>query len=107
MPSAAEIFEQMPTRFLPENARGVNAVVQFDLSGDEGGQWHVEIADGTCAVEEGVAENPTATIRMTASDYADMVSGKLNPVNAFMMGKVKVEGDLNTVMKFQSLFNNS
>ena len=30
-------------------------------------------------------------------------ANKLNAVNAFMMGKIKVEGDLNTVMKFQSM----
>jgi putative sterol carrier protein len=33
-----------------------------------------------------------------------MMSGKLNPVQAFMGGKVRVEGDLNAVMKLQSLF---
>jgi putative sterol carrier protein len=35
-----------------------------------------------------------------------MVTGKLNPMTAFMSGKVKVEGDLGAVMKFQTLFNN-
>ena len=32
-----------------------------------------------------------------------MSGGTLNPMMAFMTGKVKVDGDLNTVMKFQSL----
>jgi putative sterol carrier protein len=40
---------------------------------------------------------------MAADDFQDMHSGKLNPMMAFMSGKVKVEGDLNTVMKFQSV----
>ncbi len=29
--------------------------------------------------------------------------GTLNPMMAFMSGKIKVDGDLNAVMKFQSL----
>jgi putative sterol carrier protein len=104
MANVAQIFEQMPSAFLADKAGDLNATVQFDLSGEGGGQWYARVADGKVAVEKGTAENPTATIRMAADDYADLVSGKLNPVNAFMMGKVKVEGDLNTVMKFQTLF---
>jgi putative sterol carrier protein len=49
---------------------------------------------------------PTATIHMDAEDYKKMIAGDLNPVTAFMTQKIKVEGDLNTVMKFQGLFNN-
>ena len=82
----------------------LDVVVQFALSGDDGGQWHVTIADGACSVEEGEADDPKATIRMDATDYVDMTTGKLNAMAAFMSGKVKVEGDLNTVMKIQQIF---
>ena len=105
MPSVAKLFEQMPNAFDADKAAGFDATVQFDLSGEDGGQWVVVIADGAVTVEEGTAESATATIRMEASDYADMVSGELNPMTAFIQQKVKVEGDLNTVMKFQTLFN--
>jgi putative sterol carrier protein len=104
MANVAELFERMPGAFLAEKAGNLNATVQFDLSGEGGGQWYAQVANGQCNVEKGTTANPTATIRMAADDYSDMLSGKLNPVNAFMMGKVKVEGDLNTVMKFQTLF---
>ena len=102
--SVEKIFAEMPARFNAEKAAGLNATVQFSLSGEGGGDWYVTIANGTCQTQQGNVERPTATIRMLATDYADLTSGKLNPVNAFMMGKVKVEGDLNTVMKFQTLF---
>ncbi len=95
----------MPRQFMGEKAGDFDATIQFDLSGDDGGDWYVVIADGNAAVEEGVADDPNAVIRMDATDFADMMSGKLDPMNAFMMGKVKVEGDLNTVMKFQTLFS--
>jgi putative sterol carrier protein len=107
MATAADIFDRMCEGFKAERASNMNAVVQFDLSGEGGGQWYVKIADGNCEVNQGVTDNATAAIRMDASDYVDMIAGRLNPVNAFMMGKVKVEGDLNTVMKFQGLFEAS
>jgi putative sterol carrier protein len=47
---------------------------------------------------EGTIESPKATIRMDGNDYVAMTSGELNPMAAFMSGKVKVEGDLGSVM---------
>lgn len=104
MTSITEIFDRMPQVFKADKAGSFDATVQFDLSGDEGGAWYVVIADGSAAVEKGSADDPSAVIRMDASDFRDMMTGKLDPMNAFMTGKVKVEGDLNTVMKFQTLF---
>ena len=104
MPTPDDIFQQLPEQIDEAKAEGFDATIQFDLSGDNGGQWYVNVADGDAAVEQGSAGDPAATIRMSASDFVDMMTGDLDPMNAFMMGKVKVEGDLNTVMKFQTLF---
>ena len=102
--SVTEIFSNMAGNFNAEKAGDLNASVVFDLSGNEGGAWTVTVADGKCTIQEGASDTPTATIKMAASDYEDMTSGKLNPMMAFMSGKIKVDGDLNTVMKFQTLF---
>jgi putative sterol carrier protein len=106
MPSVEELFKNMPKAFDAAKAADFDASVQFKLTGEGGGDWYVSIADGQIDVEKGLAESPTATIMMDAQDYADMISGELNAMAAFLQGKVKVEGDLNTVMKFQTLFNN-
>jgi putative sterol carrier protein len=104
MTTVADHFKEMPARFSPEKAGDMNATLLFDLAGDNGGQYYVKVADGQITVnEEAVTSTPTATVRMAAEDFQDMSSGKLNPMMAFMSGKVKVEGDLNTVMKFQSV----
>jgi putative sterol carrier protein len=102
--SVADIFNNMAKNFNAEKAGDMNASVVFDLSGEGGGAWTVTVADGKANVVQGASENATATIRMTAADYEAMTTGSLNPMMAFMSGKIKVEGDLNTVMKFQTLF---
>ena len=104
MASVAELFERMPSMFDADKAGDFDTTVQIDLSGEDGGQWLVIIADGKCSVEEGTSEEAAATVHMEASDYVDMMSGELNPMQAFIQQKVKVEGDLNAVMKFQGLF---
>lgn len=104
MADLASIFNGMMSRFSPEKAQGMDASVMFDLSGEDGGQWTVQIKDGKASYEKEAIDNPTATIKMSAEDYAKMTKGELNAMTAFMTGKIKVDGDLNTVMKFQSLF---
>src|ERR1700676_1481257 len=60
-----EIFAEMPKRFNKEAAKGLNATYQFDLSGDNGGKWHVIINNETCEVKEGPAASPSITIWIT------------------------------------------
>ena len=95
----------MPGAFNAEKAGDMDATVQFNLAGEGGGTWYVVVANGECAVMEGEQDSPTATIRMEASDYAALVAGELDAMSAFMQQKIRVEGDLNTVMKFQNLFD--
>ena len=97
------IFANMGQNFDASKAGDINLTILFDLSGDGGGQWHATIADGTLDTGEGSIENPSATLSMDADDFAAMSKGDLNPMMAFMSGKIKVDGDLNAVMKFQSL----
>ncbi len=87
----------------PEKMKGVSAVYQFDLSGDNGGVFHVQVDDGKANVVEGAHDSPNITISMSADDFDDMLEGKLNATSAFMAGKLKVKGDMSLAMKLQSL----
>ena len=100
----ANIFPTMAQNFLAAKAEGVDAVIQFNLSGDGGGNYHVVIKDGACTVGEGAHASPNMTMTMAAQDYVDMISGKLNGQMAFMSGKLKIAGDMGLAMKMQSLF---
>ena len=99
-----EIFDQMPAQLDENAAKGVNATIQFNLSGDTGGQWHLTIKDGKCEVGKGAAANANMTMSMAAQDYVDMTTGKLNGQMAFMSGKLKISGDMGLAMKMQTLF---
>ncbi len=103
MTTPAEILNKLPSTVDPAKLAGMNATVVFDLSGDNGGKWTLKVADGAANVTDGADPGASATIKMTDADYVAMTSGSLNPMMAFMSGKIKVEGDLNTVMKLQSI----
>ena len=100
-----EIFEAMPGRLSPANAEGLDCVIQHDLSGDGGGEYYATIKDGACTVSEGTHESPTMTLSMAASDFVDLMQGKLDGMSAFMGGKLKIGGDMGLAMKLQTLFS--
>ncbi len=82
----------------------MDATVLFDLSGEGGGQWTANIGGDQMAVTEGSPAAPTVTLEMTAADFVAMVNRKLNPVAAFMQGRIKVKGDMSVAMRLQTLF---
>ncbi len=87
----------------PAKMKGVSAVYQFELSGDNGGVFHVAVDDGKPEVVESAHDNPNITITMSADDFNSMLEGQLNATSAFMAGKLKVKGDMSLAMKLQSL----
>ena len=99
-----EIMTRLPEAFLAEKAAGVEAVVQCQFTGDGGGDWVITIRDSRCTVEPGQAPNPKLTLRLSAQDFHSLISGKLNGMQAFMLGKVKVTGDLSLAMRLAGLF---
>ena len=104
MPTVKETFDAMAGRFRPDKAAGVNATIQYEISGDQGGTWCATIKDGQCTVTSGAATSPTLTLGMTSQDWLDMVGGKLSGQMAFMSGKLKLKGDMGLAMKIGSIF---
>ena len=100
-----EIFDKMPQAFQADKAAGVKATVQLNLSGDGGGNWKVAIANGQIAAEKGEATAPDLTLQMDAGDYVALTRGEANPMNLFMSGKIKLQGDMTLAMKFQEMFD--
>ncbi len=100
-----ELIENHPKAFKPDSAVGVDAVIQYHLTGDQGGDWIITIRDQKCSVESGTAENPKMSLTADANDFKDVLTGKANGMQYFMQGKLKMAGDLNLAMKLTSFFD--
>jgi putative sterol carrier protein len=99
-----QYFDTLPSRWRQDAARGVNAVFQFELSGEGGGAYNVTVNDNVMTVAEGVHAAPSVTLMMTANDYISLSNGRLNGQLAFMTGKMKVAGNMALAMKMQAMF---
>lgn len=101
--SCQEYFEKLNERFVSSEAKGLNAVYQYNLSGDGGGNWYVAINDGEMSVTEGQHEKPNVTYTMEAKNYVDMANGDLDGTKAYLTRKLKVKGNLGLAQKLKKI----
>lgn len=83
----------------PENASRVNALkgtMALELSRDGADPFKLDMCFNNGA-------SPRVVMKMKIQDYLDMQTGKLNGQEAFMTGKMRVEGDLPFLMQIATL----
>ena len=102
--SCKDSLMEMYKSFNAEVASGLKATYCFDISGPTGGKWTLDIQEGKCELKEGNESNPTVTISISDQDWLSIQKGKLNSQMAFMMGKLRVAGDMGLAMKLQAMF---
>ena len=100
-----QIFEQMASRFQPERAVGQSAVIGWDITSPDGTKsYQLKVADGTCTVAAGNDEAARVTLGLALPDFLRFVTGKLDGMQAFMTGKLKLSGDMMFAQSMQSWF---
>jgi|YelNatPaOPRAMG01_1025707.scaffolds.fasta_scaffold88714_2 putative sterol carrier protein len=97
-----EFFEKvLPSRFKPEKAEGIDIIVQLHVSGPEGGDWTVTVKDKKITVAEGTDSSANLTLKMSYSDFMDMVNEKLSAEKAFFTGKIQFKGNIAVALKLR------
>jgi len=102
---AAQVFEDISSKLTanPDNVAGINAVYQFNITGDNGGEWYVDLTGDAPAVSSGAHDSANCTVTMTEEDFLAIIDGSLNAQMAFLQGKVKIAGDMSLAMKLQKV----
>ncbi len=76
-----------------------DAVVQYELAEP---MYHV-LEGGTVRAVEGRAPDPNVTITVSDENLLKLFRGELNPMTAFMTGRVKLRGDMLLAQKLLSM----
>ena len=99
-----EVFDSMRGSFRPGKAKGVHARYQWDLSGPNGGQWWVEVNDGTYKMGKGKISDPNVTFIATDKDWVAICHDQLSGIWAYFTGRLKVRGDQTVARKLGEIF---
>lgn len=88
------------SKMASNNGGKVNAVINFQF--DEGLIHLNDTVSPTLVSND--HKDAQCTLKMSLTNFEKLLSGDLNPMMAFMSGKMKVEGDKGVAMKLASLF---
>lgn len=81
------------TKYRVEQIAAVGGTLLFELTGDGGFQLLARLGDGE------PAEPADTAIRVDTEAYRELRAGKLEPQDAFLAGKIQVEGDMQKAMQ--------
>src|SRR5262245_21027477 len=99
-----DIFDAMRGSFQPGKAKGVHASYQWDLSGPNGGEWWIEVNDGTYKMGKGKIDHPTVTFIAKDRDWVAICHDQLSGTWAYVTGRLKVRGDQGVARKLGEMF---
>ncbi|KAK7833637.1 hypothetical protein U0070_020658, partial [Myodes glareolus] len=99
-----ETFRIVKDSLSDEVVKATQAVYQFELSGEDGGTWFLDLKSKGGKVGHGEpSDRADVVMSMTTDDFVKMFSGKLKPTMAFMSGKLKIKGNMALAIKLEKL----
>ncbi|CAN8220065.1 unnamed protein product [Coccothraustes coccothraustes] len=102
----AETFRVIQGAVTEEYVRSTRGVFQFELSGDGGGTWYIDLkSEGGSA---GFGKPPViadVVMSMSSADFVKMFTGKLKPTLAFMTGRLKIKGNMALAIKLEKMLS--
>jgi len=96
-----ENFTETVRAKVGDNAN-LNSTIKFAFN--EGGALYIDGKSTPNTVSNDEAAPADCTVKVSLEDFAKLMERKLDPTTAFMMGKIKIEGDMGVAMKLGRLF---
>lgn len=103
----AEFFSQIKGEFMNADVSGIteHLAYQFNITGEASGIFYVEVKDGKLYVEPYEYFDRDAMFTGKAETFMKIASGKLDPVMAVTLQKLKVEGDIGKALRLKEFID--
>lgn len=105
-PVLDKVFTTMVARFLPDRTHGARAVIQWNLATSDGlRDFYLEVDGSKCSFSRGRASAPRVSIDASLPVFLRIVAGRLNGLQAFANGDVRVSGEQALALSQQIWFD--
>ena len=102
--SLAEATEAMPFGLNKKLSKGIDTIVQFELTGDESGIAHLVIKNQKCEFIQEPHPNPATVIKSDSKLWLDITNNVVSGDYAFINDMYEIEGDASIMLVFADLF---
>jgi len=100
-----DLMDILCNSFQAERSAGIEAAIQVHLTGEKGGDYGIVIKDKKCSAYPGILPSSNVKLEASAQDVLDMYAGKLDPMKAFILGKLRISGDKAMALKLTTMFH--
>ena len=103
-----EVFEEVKNTFMQADVSDYkdHLALQVNLTGEGEGAFYAELNNGVLHVEPYEYYDRDVIFNVNSKDFLKIVHGKMDPVLAFTVGKLKIDGDLGKALEIQKLIKN-
>lgn len=108
MTAKSILEEEIPNllKTKPELVKDINAIVHFNITGDHGGTWTLDLTKPDNWVSTGANGTPKMTVTVSDQDFVKIRSKQMNAQMAAMQGKLKFKPmDMGLAMKLGKLLS--
>ena len=104
-----EMFEAAKKEFMKADVSQVkeHLAFQFNITGDGAGAFYAEVKEGVLYVEPYEYYDRDAIFTCSSDTLFKLIRGKMDPVLAFTLGKLKVDGSIEQALKVGSFMKAS
>ena len=102
-----DVFNEVKNEFMNSDVSDYKGhlALQVNMTGEGEGRFYAELDNGVLHVEPYEYFDRDVIFTIDTKDFLKIVHGKLDPVFAFTVGKLKIDGDLGKALEIQRLIN--
>ncbi|MCM1540430.1 MAG: SCP2 sterol-binding domain-containing protein [Blautia sp.] len=100
-----EVFETFKNQFKDADVSSIQGhlAYQFNIVGDGAGAFYAEVNEGRLSIEPYEYYDRDVLFTCKADVLFKIISGKTDPVAAFTLGKLKVEGSIEKALLLKNM----
>lgn len=103
----AEVFSMIKEKFMAADTSDIkeHLAYQFNITGEGSGIFYAEVKDGVLSVEPYEYYDRDAMFTCSAETLIKIADGKMDPIMAFTLQKLKVEGNIDKALRLKELID--
>ncbi|MEE0913336.1 MAG: SCP2 sterol-binding domain-containing protein [Ruminococcus sp.] len=100
-----QIFNEVKETFMTADVSDYQGhlALQVNMTGEGEGRFYAELNNGVLNVEPYEYYDRDVMFTIDSKDFLKLIHGNLDPVFAFTIGKLKIDGDLGKALEIQRL----
>ncbi len=98
-----EALKKMKERFNPEKHSGFEGTFSFEVKDGDPEFFTIKVRDDNLEIEEKDSQEANCKIITDLDTFKAIMEGRKSAVTAFMLGKLKIKGDMNYAIRMNSI----